>query len=176
MKTLALPNLCSLTFLSFRQNLILLVKFKSLDVRYFLLSKVKKIQVMKTVVIFEDSNTATIFNLIKNNLINKIKKKLIIRGLGFKVYNTLLINSTIHFKLGLSHYKILYIKNKELEISFYKIKRVSSKINVLIVGNDLNLVTGTAALLKGLLKINVYKNTGIFYKTDKLKLKKVKKK
>src|SRR6202008_4611398 len=94
-----------------------------------------KIKIVKNNILIENTNKLLFLSLIekiKNSVNKKIKKKLIIQGLGYKVYNKLLLDNTVHFKFGLSHNKILLVTKKNIEIKFFKIKRVINKINVFV--------------------------------------------
>lgn len=179
MKLITFNDYFNITLISIYRKNFLLLKTNSLGILYFLIPKKQKVVILKNAIIFYWQKKTSLLNLfqkIKNNSNIKIKKKLIIYGLGYKIYNKLHLNNSLEFKFGFSHHKLVFITNKKIEINFFKLKRISNKINVIITGYDYNVITNTAALIKNLVKKNIYKNTGIFYKNEKIVLKKIKKK
>jgi len=122
MKIITVTNSFNLTLTSINKKILLLLKTKSLGVLYFFIPKQLKVKILKNNIVFDNIKNLLFLNLIqkiKTNSKTKLKKKLIIQGLGYKVYNTFLLDNSIQFKFGLSHNKVLFIMNKKIEISFF---------------------------------------------------------
>lgn len=111
------------------------------------------------------------FSLVKNlitGVMKGFKKYLRIRGLGFKVFKE---NKLLKFQLGFSHfifYKIpLSLKFDVLGLKFRILK---------ITGLDLDIVNQVSFLIKTFRKPGIYKQKGIYFTREIVKLKAGKKK
>jgi hypothetical protein len=98
---------------------------------------------------------------------NFYRKTLFLKGLGFKV--GLKANKTLEFKLGFSHSNLVDLSNKEVLIKL-------GKQSITLEGLNKNLVGQEASKIRLLKKMDSYKGKGIFYKSEKIKLKAIKKK
>ena len=105
------------------------------------------------------------YNFIQN--LNKVyKKKLMLKGLGFKI-ELLEKNSTLSLKLGYSHLIFLKIP-KNLSLYF-------SKKILIIEGYDLAAVGNFANNIRNLRFPDSYKEKGFWFKTENRILKEIKK-
>lgn len=107
-------------------------------------------------------------NDIKNNVLSLAKKKILLKGLGFRsTFDS--TSSTITFKLGYSHLNTLsvpeYIKN-------IKVK----KNTILLESTDKILLGDYMEKIHQLKESDIYKGKGFSYKYDTKKLKIIKKK
>ena len=107
-------------------------------------------------------------NDIKNNVLSLAKKKILLKGLGFRsTFDSK--SSTITFKLGYSHLNTLsvpeYIKN-------IKVK----KNTILLESTDKILLGDYMKKIHQLKESDIYKGKGFSYKYDTKKLKIIKKK
>lgn len=114
-------------------------------------------------------------NVIKNATVG-IKKKLTLTGLGFKIWNSSLQNKKISFKLGYSHLVFLEIPFKKISFYFFKIKRISGMLFLVVKGSDAQEIGNFIKKLKNLKKYDIYKGKGFSDKKLKIKLKLFKKK
>jgi len=92
-------------------------------------------------------------------------KKIIIKGMGYRVYNQKL---NIYFKIGYSHLKSVFLPQ---DISI----RITKKTLILICGKKYLLGNFFNRILK-LKKLNIYKEKGLLSPYKKIVLKTVKKK
>jgi hypothetical protein len=101
-------------------------------------------------------------------VLNKtIKRKLIIKGLGFRCYFSE-DKSQLIFKLGYSHLKRIDIPVKNHSITIEK--------NVLIIESSNSLKLGSFCnKIKNLRNMNVYKSKGIYQSNEFIKIKQIKK-
>lgn len=169
---------CAASIGVIKKKKILITKLKEFKTIYFIAPKNAIIKVTKTNVFIKNENN-NFLNLIKNverNILYGTKKKLILLGLGFKIFNAYLTDQKIQFKLGFSHIIYLTIKSKNITFSFFKFKRVSGKLNIIISGDNPQLIGNFANKIKLLKTPNKYKAKGFFEKNQKQKLKAFKKK
>lgn len=107
-------------------------------------------------------------NRIKGNLLNSSKKKLLLKGLGFRSnYNK--ESSLLTFKLGYSHLSTLTVP------SFIKAVKLR-KTSILLESTDLILLGNYIQKIFNLKKSDAYKGKGFSYKYNTRKLKIIKKK
>lgn len=107
-------------------------------------------------------------NDIKNNVLSLAKKKILLKGLGFRsTFDS--TSSTITFKLGYSHLNTLnvpeYIKNVKVK-----------KNTILLESTDKILLGDYMKKIHQLKESDIYKGKGFSYKYDTKKLKIIKKK
>jgi len=96
-----------------------------------------------------------------------IKKKSILKGLGFRCFLSP-DKQKIHFKIGYSHIVILDVPKKIFLINIEK--------NFLVLeGSDQVTVGNFAKRIKQLRTFDIYKNKGFSYKNEILPLKQIKK-
>lgn len=121
--------------------------------------------------IFVKQSLTVFFSFIKNlvtSVLKGFKKYLRIRGLGFKVFKE---KSFLKFQLGYSHL-ISYKTSK-----FLNFKIIGTKARILkISGLSLDQTTQTSFLIKTFRKPGVYKQKGIYFTRELVKLKAGKKK
>jgi large subunit ribosomal protein L6 len=116
--------------------------------------------------------------LVFNNLISSIniwfkglekpwKKKLILKGLGFKSSfdNT---SKTLELKLGFSHIKNMIIKSKDISL-------IANKTKIVVEGFDKAEVGNFAHKIRTLKPSDAYKGKGFWYKNEIKTFKEVKK-
>ena len=107
-------------------------------------------------------------NDLKNNQLSSAKKKILLKGLGFRSTFDSAV-STITFKLGYSHLNILdvpeYIKNVKVK-----------KNTILLESTDKILLGDYMKKIHQLKESDIYKGKGFSYKYDTKKLKIIKKK
>jgi hypothetical protein len=107
-------------------------------------------------------------NDIKNNHLSSAKKKILLKGLGFRSTFDSALN-TITFKLGYSHLNTLdvpeYIKNVKVK-----------KNTILLESTDKILLGDYMKKIHQLKESDIYKGKGFSYKYDTKKLKIIKKK
>jgi len=97
-----------------------------------------------------------------------IKKKMILKGLGFRCF--LAANKQeIHFKIGYSHIVVLNIPDNVSSINV-------DKNFLTLEGHDQVSIGNFAKRIKQLKKFDIYKNKGFSYKNDVFAPKAVKKK
>ena len=97
-----------------------------------------------------------------------IKKKLILKGLGFRISFDEKLNMLI-LKVGYSHLV-------NISLPMEKIKLKIQKNSIILESND-NIILGNICnIIKNCRSIDVYKAKGFFFRNDKIKLKPVKKK
>ena len=99
----------------------------------------------------------------------KIKQKLVIKGLGYRVSFLADNKSILSFKIGFSH-----IIN--LKVNIKKVSVVVKKNSLAIEGFDSNYVGNLCRQIKHLKKKDVYKQKGFLYRYQPLFFKPVKKK
>ena len=89
-----------------------------------------------------------------------LNKKLNIFGIGYKVF-LFKTNyySLLKFKLGYCH--SVYYK---INLVVYCLKAVS----IFLLANSINFINQNAGVIKKFKKLNIYKNSGIFYEKEKL--------
>jgi ribosomal protein L6P/L9E len=107
-------------------------------------------------------------NDVKNNQLSSAKKKILLKGLGFRsTFDS--ASSTITFKLGYSHLNTLnvpeYIKNVKVK-----------KNTILLESTDKILLGDYMKKIHQLKESDIYKGKGFSYKYDTKKLKIIKKK
>ena len=113
------------------------------------------------------SSYVSCFNTWLKSYNRSLKKKLILKGLGFRCF---LSNDKkqINFKIGYSHIIVLNIPKKITSITIDK--------NFLILESyDRALLGNFSKRIKQLKTLDVYKNKGFSYKNEILSLKPVKK-
>lgn len=99
---------------------------------------------------------------------NIIKKKLILKGLGFRISFDDKLNTLI-LKVGYSH-----LVNIPLPVD--KINLKIQKNSIILESND-NIILGNICnIIKNCRPVDVYKAKGFFFRNDKIKLKPIKKK
>lgn len=99
---------------------------------------------------------------------SSIKKKLILKGLGFRISFDEKLNMLI-LKVGYSHLV-------NISLPMEKIKLKIQKNSIILESND-NIILGNICnIIKNCRSIDVYKAKGFFFRNDKIKLKPVKKK
>ncbi len=110
------------------------------------------------------------FSIVKlnNNSMRLLKKKLILKGLGFRM-NYSLDENLLELKLGYSHKVFLNFKKLPFYITLIKNRMVIQGIDSVELGNMANK-------LKNLKTLNMYNGKGFWFKEQKVKLKQVKKK
>jgi large subunit ribosomal protein L6 len=101
------------------------------------------------------------------NLIKKTKKKLIIKGLGYKCFFSDDKKNLI-FKIGYSHLIKLIIPKTIISIGI-------EKTFITLEGYDSIILGNFCKRIKELKPLDIYKGKGIRYKTEFIKLKPVKK-
>jgi len=108
-------------------------------------------------------------NFIKN--INKIfSKKLILKGLGMKIFlTTNAENNCLKFKLGFSHLI-------EYKIPASKLQFLINKNTISIKSENINFVGNFSSKIRNLKRPNIYNGKGLSYKHEKIVLKVFKKK
>ena len=113
-----------------------------------------------------ENNTAFFELLTKtlNDFSLLITKKLKMKGLGLKA---VLIQDMLELKLGFSHTIKIYIP-KEIKISIFK-------STITLTGVNLDALGNFAFKIKMSKKPNIYKGKGIWYRSEKLHLKTIKK-
>ena len=151
-KKLILPSLFYLVFI--KQKVFILTKYTKK------ISNVKKKKLMFL--------KKTIFSFLKTFLTEvqgNFYKKLILKGIGYKVFNTN-YNNILLFKLGYTH--SIYFK---LNLSFFIYKNYKLFLSDNIYQNLLN----TSFLIKLLKWPEPYKGKGIYFFNEKIKLKTAKK-
>lgn len=145
---------------------IFLLKSKNITkINFFLFQKSNKKKLIKSML-------GTFFAVIKQLIIEVSSifyQKLKLVGIGYRVFGVDNLKSQLLlFKLGFSHFLYFRILND--------VKIFCSKISKLFIyGNSYLIITQTASLIKSYKKINIYKGKGIFYQTEKIKLKQIKK-
>lgn len=111
------------------------------------------------------------FSTIKNfitGVMKGFKKYLRIRGLGFKVFKE---NNLLKFQLGFSHF-IFYKLSSNTNFDI-----LGNKSRILkITGLDLNIVNQISFLIKTFRKPGIYKQKGIYFTRELIRLKAGKKK
>lgn len=97
-------------------------------------------------------------------------KKLKLSGIGYKVFESNLLNSNklLHLKLGNSH--SLYYK-----IPSQILVKITQSSKIFIFGNDFHKVCQTAAIIRSRKVPEPYKGKGILYSNEVIKLKEGKK-
>ncbi len=105
-------------------------------------------------------------NDIKNGVLSSAKKKILLKGLGFR---STFESNTLTFKLGYSHLNTLqvpeYIKNVKIK-----------KNTILLESSDKILLGDYMRKIHQLKESDIYKGKGFSYKYDTKKLKIIKKK
>ncbi len=104
-----------------------------------------------------------------------VKKRLILHGLGFRIFNRAVENDLLEFKLGFSHLAELKLP-KDIKFTHFKLKGVSNKINITVEGTDAVEVGNFVGRMKHLKPKDVYKGKGFYDKGVKQVLKAFKKK
>ncbi len=97
-----------------------------------------------------------------------IKKKLLLKGLGFRISFDEKINMLI-LKVGYSH--LINIK-----LPMDKINLKIQKNSIILESNDSIILGNICNIIKNCRTLDVYKAKGFFFRNDKIKLKPVKKK
>ncbi len=174
-KFILIPELVNIIF----DNNILLISGPKGNVKYLVPSFIKLIIKDKKIFLsLKNQNTSnallgTCRVLINNHIIGVVsffKKKLILKGVGYKVnIEKKGIQNIINMYLGYSHV-VKYIVPKNIEINIIK------NIEILITGIDKQLVGQVAADIRMKKKPESYKNKGIYYSDEKVILKEAKKK
>lgn len=122
---------------------------------------------------FNFTKDISIFNIfektindIKNGVLSSAKKKILLKGLGFR---STFESNTLTFKLGYSHLNTLqvpeYIKNVKIK-----------KNTILLESSDKILLGDYMRKIHQLKESDIYKGKGFSYKYDTKKLKIIKKK
>ena len=97
-----------------------------------------------------------------------IKKKLILKGLGFRISFDEKLNMLI-LKVGYSHLVNISLPMEKIKLKIQKNSIILESTDNIILGNICNII-------KNCRSIDVYKAKGFFFRNDKIKLKPVKKK
>jgi len=97
-----------------------------------------------------------------------IKKKLILKGLGFRISFDEKLNMLI-LKVGYSHLVNISLPLEKIKLKIQKNSIILESTDNIILGNICNII-------KNCRSIDVYKAKGFFFRNDKIKLKPVKKK
>ncbi len=165
-----------------KRKVLLLKNPKSDAVTYFEIPNVINCKIEKST-LHVSSDDKVIYdnflNLIartQKNLEFSIRKKLILFGLGFRIFNRLADKSMLEFKLGYSHLMMMQIPKNKINFSFFKLKGTSNRINVVVEGTDSAEVGNFVAQVKRLKVPDAYKGKGFFDKGTKQVLKVFKKK
>ena len=97
-----------------------------------------------------------------------IKKKLILKGLGFRISFDEKLNMLI-LKVGYSHLVNISLPMEKIKLKIQKNSIILESTDNILLGNICNII-------KNCRSIDVYKAKGFFFRNDKIKLKPVKKK
>jgi len=176
-KTIRVRTNIDFSFLKFNNNNFIIIttktgKKKYLSVPKFInLSKIDDYLIIKAHL---NQNTSILFHqflLILNLWIKRIdkpfKKKLVLKGLGFKISLTD-DNKNLELKLGYSHIIKLDVPNDEIALKIEKNSLVVHGFDPVQVGNFVNKV-------RQLKFPDVYKGKGFWSKNESITLKEVKK-
>jgi hypothetical protein len=97
-----------------------------------------------------------------------IKKKLILKGLGFRINFDDKLNA-LNLKIGYSHLVNIFLPKEKINLKIQKNSIILESTDNIILGNLCNII-------KNCRPIDVYKAKGFFFRNDKVKLKPIKKK
>ena len=100
---------------------------------------------------------------------NKIKQKLLLRGLGYKAFFKFEDNSILSFKIGFSHLVNIHINPAKVFITI-------KKNSISFEGFDSNYIGNLCKTIKHFKKKDVYKQKGFLYRYEPIFFKPVKKK
>ena len=178
-KIINITNIKQIAFCFFKQQKLLLFKTKMNSIKYFLVPNYISCSTEENnlvLILNSDGKEDLVafdqfFNQISvfiNNIEYLVKKKLKLKGLGLKmsISNSL---ESLEFKLGFSHLISLEIPRKEIQINIQK--------NIISVEGSDSVVVGNFTNKIRSLKIpDSYKGKGFWYKSEKEKLKEIKKK
>lgn len=129
-----------------------------------------------SIFLFSENKYKNFFFSFFNSFTNFLKsynklhsKKLILKGLGFKINLINLENATfLNFKLGYSHIIELPILKEKLNIFVKKNK-------LILRSNDIFFLNNFCKKIKDLKNLNIYNGKGFWYKNEKFFLKTFKK-
>jgi len=177
-KQILLPNSTNLSLFVFNENKYIKI-FTSKKSCYFLSKNIKlklkylpsktSSSLMLTYLSNEiSSNTINFFTLYLSNFQKISRKKLIIKGLGYKI--NYVKNNTLEFKLGYSHTKNILLPTQITDHYLTKNSITIESLNLSWLGNFI-------VRLKNFKTPDIYKGKGLHIKNQKvLTLKPIKKK
>jgi len=168
-----------LSFCFFKGQKILLFKTKMHSVKYFVCPEFISFKTTENsliLVLLSDTKDDFIFFeqyynyliLFVNNLEHLVKKKLKLKGLGFKM-NLSNDSNSLELKLGFSHSISLEIPKKDIKVNIQKNIISVEGVDSVKVGNFTNKI-------RSLKFPDSYKGKGFWYKSEEKKLKEIKKK
>ena len=169
-------QISNLSFVLFKETKMLLLKISENKYKYFVIPLDLKFRKENDIIEFssESNSKQKIFDsYIKRFLIwlksynKKIKKKLYLKGLGYRCFLSDDQNQIL-FKIGYSHINSLSIpKNLSLILI--------DKTSISVEGYDGTLIGNFCQQIKNLKLPNIYKGKGFLYKNEKFLLKPIKK-
>jgi ribosomal protein L6P/L9E len=169
-------DILNLHFVFLQNQKYFLLKTDQESSKYFTIPSFINVQKLENKIVFSlnnkqlfplDSYVSSFISWLK--LFNKkIKKKLLLKGLGFRSYLSD-DKSKICFKIGYSHIIDLTIPKKISSIVIEKNYLIVESFDKVILGNFCKRI-------KELKPVDVYKNKGFSYKKEILLLKPIKKK
>jgi len=152
-----------------------LVRLNKINYKYYAIPSFLDFQKLKKKIFFETNKEASFhinsyvisLNLWLKSFDKKNKKKLILKGLGFRCFLSD-DKSAINFKIGFSHIVLLIIPKKISAVSI-------DKNSLTLESDDKSVLGDFSKRIKQLKTIDVYKNKGFSYKDEVLRLKQIKK-
>lgn len=169
-------NFLNLSFISFNNKRFFLIKIQNTFKYYFIPSCLMFKKHNKSILFYSfDQNIyfnydLYIINFLRflNNFKKKLKKKILLKGLGFRVFLSE-NNTEISFKIGFSHLVRLKVPLEITSIIVDKYFLIVESYNAVSLGNFCKKI-------KQLKTPDPYKNKGFSYKNENLLLKPIKKK
>jgi ribosomal protein L6P/L9E len=178
-KSIKIANIKQIGFCFLQGQKFLLFKTKMNSVKYFLCPEfisfntnennlILSLMSDKQEDIFFFDQYYSNLMLFINNLEYLVKKKLKLKGLGLKM-SLSSDSKTLEFKLGFSHSILLEIPNTNINVNIQKNVISVEGVDSVEVGNFTNKI-------RSLKFPDSYKGKGFWYKSEKEKLKEIKKK